>query len=137
MARLFNHLVGYIEQVRGDGQIESFSCLKVDDELDFGRLLDGKIRWLRTLHNPVNIESGAFVTLTNTNCIVHKAAALSNLNRLGVDRRQFVACREFGHSSCMNNEYALGRGQEALDVLPASGLKRSSKIVAAPNVLNQ
>ena len=48
-ARLFNHLVCYVEQPRRNGQSEDFSRLEVDDERELGRLLDGKIGRLGTL----------------------------------------------------------------------------------------
>src|ERR1700675_4289278 len=51
---LLDHLVGGGQQRFRDGEAEGLSGLKVDDQLEFGRLLDGQIRGLCALEDSPN-----------------------------------------------------------------------------------
>ena len=75
-----------------------------DEKFEFGRLLDGKIGRLGTLQNLVDVEGGAPKEIASTYVIGHQATAVSDLNRIGVNRGQFVAGSEFAHSCAIDNE---------------------------------
>src|SRR4030088_3354726 len=49
LAHLFDHIVNEREQVRRDFNAERPRGLEVDHKLEFCRLLDGQIGWLRAL----------------------------------------------------------------------------------------
>jgi len=53
---LLDHLVGCGQQRIRDGNSERLGGLEVDDELEFGRKLDGQLARLRTAQNAVDIR---------------------------------------------------------------------------------
>jgi hypothetical protein len=57
--RLFDHLVGPQQERLGDFQPERLGRGQVDDEIEFGRLLDGNVGRLRTAKNFIDQLSGA------------------------------------------------------------------------------
>ena len=58
-AALFDHLVGAGEQRFGDREPKRPGGDEVDDQIELGRLLDGKIARLRPAQNLVNVVGGA------------------------------------------------------------------------------
>ena len=59
MASLFNHLVGQSEQDRRDGDLQRSRSLEIDDEIELGWLLDGKVSRFRAAKNLVDIVAAA------------------------------------------------------------------------------
>src|SRR5262249_9362722 len=57
----FDHLVGAGEQCRRDGEAERLSGEQIDDEIEFGRLLDWDVGRLGPTQNLVDITSRALV----------------------------------------------------------------------------
>src|SRR5713101_1966184 len=57
--RLLDDLVGADQERLGNGQAEGFSGLEVDEQLELGGLLDGKVGRLGTLENLVDVDGGA------------------------------------------------------------------------------
>jgi hypothetical protein len=58
-ATLFDHLVGAQQKRFRDCQPKRLRGLEIDDEIEFGRLLDWNIAWLRPAQNLVNQVGGA------------------------------------------------------------------------------
>jgi hypothetical protein len=56
-ANLLDHLVGGGEQLIGDGEAERLCGLEIEHKLEFGRSLNGQIRGILTLENPIDIRS--------------------------------------------------------------------------------
>src|SRR5262245_55729579 len=58
-APLFDHLIRPRQQRRWDGEAERLRGLEVDDKLELGRLLDGKIGGLSAVEDLVHIRGDA------------------------------------------------------------------------------
>jgi hypothetical protein len=58
MRPLFDHLVRATEQRDREIEPERFCGLEVDDQLDFGRLLDRQIGWFFALEDAANEAFG-------------------------------------------------------------------------------
>jgi hypothetical protein len=58
-ARLFDHLVDAGEQRRRHGQAKRLRGLEIDDQIEFGRLLDWNILRPCATQYPVNVRCGA------------------------------------------------------------------------------
>ena len=54
-APLFDHLIGVIEEMRGDGDAERFGGLEIYDELKFIRILHGQIGWFLSFEDAIHI----------------------------------------------------------------------------------
>src|SRR5262249_15661122 len=61
---LFDYLVGGGEQRLRNIETERFGGFEIDDELEFGWLLDWKVRGLRSLQNFVNVPGSAPIQVT-------------------------------------------------------------------------
>ena len=62
---LFDHLVGAADQRQRNGKAEGLGSLQVDDQLDFGSLLDRQIGRLLTLENLGGVATGQTVRFRN------------------------------------------------------------------------
>ena len=58
LPRLFDHFVGEHKQVMRNGEAECLGRLQVDDEIEFGRLLDGNVGGLLAMQNHVGHIGG-------------------------------------------------------------------------------
>src|SRR5262245_15000273 len=56
---LFNDLIRPQQQRRWDGEAEDFGGLHVDDEFEFGRLLEGQVARVRPFENTVDVGGRA------------------------------------------------------------------------------
>ena len=71
---LFDHCVGAAEQRQRHGKTQRLGCLEIDNELHFGRLLNGQIRWLLAFENPSRITAGLTLRIGQIRSIPHYAA---------------------------------------------------------------
>ena len=86
-ASLFDHLVGECENNSGITSPSAFAVLEINDQLEFGRLLDGDIAWLcsfRILPNVVG-SAGEKISLI---CSVRHQAAVFDPVRGRIDGRK-------------------------------------------------
>src|SRR5215510_9355340 len=74
--RSFDHLVGAQQERFRDRQAQSLGGGKVDDEIEFSRLLDREIAWLRPAQNLVDEVSGAPEQVHEVGAIGHEAPLL-------------------------------------------------------------
>ena len=58
---LFDHLVGAAEQRERKREAERLGGIEVDDQLDFGGLLDRQVGRLLALENAAGVDAGAMV----------------------------------------------------------------------------
>src|SRR5215831_13141006 len=66
----FDHLVGYCEQARRNGEVENPRRLHVNDELKLGRLLDRQI--LLAIENATDIDSDSAPLIGNLFAVGHE-----------------------------------------------------------------
>ena len=65
IALLFDHLVGEQLQRVGHFEAEQSRCLRVDDELEFGRLQYRQFGWLRALEDLTGIDADLTIIVQN------------------------------------------------------------------------
>src|SRR5262249_28299357 len=108
--------------------------LQIDDQGEFNRLLDRKIRRLSALQNPVNVDGGTPQEIRKIYVIGHQATGVGDLGRIRVYRRQSVAGGEFTHSCALSNEYTLGCHHEPFGATKNINEAKESKLVANAKV---
>ena len=69
-----DHLVGAADQRQRNGKAEGLGSLQVDDQLDFGGLLDRQIGLLLALENPGGVATGQAVRFRNITLVAHETA---------------------------------------------------------------
>src|SRR5436190_10323123 len=75
---LFDHLVSKLLKMQRHIQAERFGGIEVDDEFEFGGLLDWEVGWLGALQNFIHIRGGAPANVLNARSVGYKAAASRN-----------------------------------------------------------
>src|ERR1700674_2349126 len=83
----FDYFVGKRAYFFGKIEPERLGGLEIDDELELGRLLDGKIGRLGPLQDSIDIDGGAPVKIRSVYVIGHQATGLDDLTLIGVHRR--------------------------------------------------
>src|SRR5262245_21715305 len=83
---LLNHLICPLQHAGRDYQPNLLCRLKVNDELELGRLLNREISRFGTLQDLVHAASRLPVSISRRDAVVHKAA-LIHITLLSVDRR--------------------------------------------------
>src|SRR5215813_14661466 len=81
---LFNHLVGEQLQRIGHLDAEQSRRLRVDDELEFARLQDRQVGWLRAFEDLPGIDADLTIHVRAIGPIAHQPAGFDSLaNRIG------------------------------------------------------
>src|SRR6266446_4203749 len=73
---LFDHLIRPLQERGRDRQVESLGGLEIDDQLELGGPLDGKVGGVCAPQDLVNLGSGAPEEIRKTRPITHEAARL-------------------------------------------------------------
>src|SRR6516162_623138 len=94
---LLNHLLGTREQVGRNFEAQCLCSLEVDDQFEFGRLLDWQIHWLGALEKLVHEASGASVGVRKRRSVAHQASRLGVLV-MAVNGWQSVLCGKLRQS---------------------------------------
>src|SRR6266481_6720411 len=76
-APLLDHLIRPLQERRRDRQAEGLGGLEVDDELELGGLLDGKISWLGASENLIQIGGSPSRHLREIDSIAHETTLLN------------------------------------------------------------
>src|SRR5262249_22255541 len=125
---LFDDLVGGGEQRLRNIETERFGGFEIDHELEFGWLLDWKVRGLRSLKNFVNIAGGAPIQVTKI-CSVGQQTPSIHKHPQPVYRKQSSLARK------LHNLASIIRGERIFDddhrtrVLPLGGDERTLDII--------
>jgi hypothetical protein len=91
--RSFDDLVGAGEDRRRDGEAERLGGVEIDDELEYGRLLDRQIGRLGALEHPSRVNPDLAPKARLARPIADQAAEFGELAPL-VDRRNGKPCRQ-------------------------------------------
>src|SRR5215475_2565394 len=87
---LLDDLVGACKQRWRHGEAERLSSFAVDDEFEFGRLLDWEFPRRRSLEYLVNVRGSAAVQVGRIRTIGHQAAGLYKLTCTGNERQPIL-----------------------------------------------
>src|SRR5262245_2059962 len=90
--RLLDHLVGAAEQRQRKDYSECFCGFQVEDQLNFGYLLDRQVGRFFALENAPSINASQAIRLRDGAAVTHQAAGRGEF-RVLVDRRHPVAGR--------------------------------------------
>src|SRR5260370_851589 len=74
-----DHLIRPLQERLGDRQAEGLGGLEVDDQLELGRLFDGKIAGLGSFEDLVHVGRGTPELVRNVRPIGHEAPGLRKL----------------------------------------------------------
>src|SRR5215472_8724240 len=89
---LFDHLVGAQQERLWDSEAEGFCGGQIDDEVEFGRLLDRNVAWFHPAQNLVRNVTGASKHVWTVSSIGHQTSRFEIIPR-AVHRRQPCAER--------------------------------------------
>ena len=96
---------------RRHGDAERLGGLEVDDQLDFGGLLNRQVGRLLALENPAGVEADQAVQIRIAASVAHQAAGRGELAIL-VDRRHRVAGVSAASCSLLASEECIGADHE-------------------------
>jgi hypothetical protein len=68
----FDHVIGTGEHCSWDGKAKLLGSLKIDDEIELGWLLDGRVRRFRVAQTLVDIVTGATETGLRSSPLYHR-----------------------------------------------------------------
>src|SRR5262245_66191337 len=74
ISSLFDHQVGAAKQRKRYGKAEGLRGFQIDDQLDFGGLLNWEIGRLLTLENPAGVYTEQTIRLREIGSIAHETA---------------------------------------------------------------
>jgi len=89
----FNHLVGAQQERLRDRQAKRLGGIQIDDEIEFGRLLDRDVAWLGPSQNLVNIVCGTAEQVEEVWSIRHQTSRFDG-RPIALYRRQARIARQ-------------------------------------------
>src|SRR5215813_11099740 len=78
----FNHLSGANEQSGWHSQAERVGGLQVDDQFDFGNLLDRQVGGLLALEDTVGVDASRMECIRNAASVAYQAASRGELAKM-------------------------------------------------------
>ena len=110
-----DHLVGAAEQRERNRDTERFGSLEIDEQFDFGDLLNRQVAGLLALENAANLDASKMIQLGNVASIAHQTASRSEF-RVLIDRRHSVAERQPAEFFAATTEERIRRDHERLSL---------------------
>ena len=119
-ASLFDHLVGAGEQGWWNGEAERLRSLEIDDQLEFGWLLDRQVARLGAFQNFIHIRRGKAVTVNYSWAVADQGPAPCALRTLGAEgaAAQLRQCRKIRAPMLVDQLAQRGRRQHLHVVAP-------------------
>src|SRR5260370_14632066 len=111
-ATSFDHLVGAAEQCGQHGEAECLRCLEIDDQFEFGRLLDRQVGRSGTLEDAIKIRGRAKVKISQINSVGNEAPG-RNEQTERIDCGQPVLGRQCDNQITMSKVEDVGKYDEA------------------------
>jgi hypothetical protein len=125
---LFDHLVGAREQRWRHGEAERLGGGQVDDEIEFGRLLNRKIGRVGTFENLVNVAGGSASQVNHICPVGHERARCHKFSKTLKRWQQLPNCKVGYALPMINGERVLDRHQ-CIRVLPSHSLECTIEII--------
>jgi len=113
-APLFDHLIGATEERDWDGEAQRPRRLEVDDQLNFGGLLDGQVGRFLAFENSARVDANQTVSVRIAASIAHQASGCGGECMKLENRGNRVVERQCGEPLALGTE----------DCLPAAGTSR-------------
>src|SRR5262245_36453117 len=85
-----DQLVGAGEPCRWNSEAQSLRCLQVDDEVEFPRLLEGKIGRIGSIQDPSHVTCGFAENVSKVHAVGHESSEFGHLSVRGYCYKAFV-----------------------------------------------
>ena len=131
--RLLDHLVSGRQQRFRDGEAEKLGRLKVDDELELGRLQHRQVGGLGAIEDIAGIDTCQTLTVQGIGSVAHQSASYDKITDR-ISRRNPVAHRQGDQLRAAANEECVGHDEEGIRALAREGGKDRIDLAACARV---
>src|SRR5262249_15581331 len=127
---LFDHVVGKLLELCGHLEAQSFSGLQIDNQLEFGRLLDRQFRGLGALENFVYVWGGLASQISEIGAVRHQPTQLCALS-CSVDGRQSLFRYDTYNPAVLGKQHRAGKHTQCISTVCGNARKCSGDFLRA------